>query len=268
MTPTYCPRCGTAVPDDAVFCPRCGAPLPPLPHGEPAPAAPGGHPHPLPPEAHHGTPPPPAGESGSGAALGTPPPAAPSPPSGWAAASAAPPPSGWPSTPPPTAEWAGAPAPPPQASAGIPVGYGGFWRRLIAAVIDGMLLAFVFVPLRVSIGFPLLFGMHDGMDSGALWSLLSAGMILNLVQAMIAWVYFSLMHSSSRQASLGMMAMGLRIATVDGRRISFARATGRFLATWISNLTFGIGYLIMLFTERRQTLHDLIAGTVIVRVRA
>jgi len=79
----------------------------------------------------------------------------------------------------------------------------------------------------------------------------------------IGWLYFALMLSSSKQATLGMMAVGLRITDLQGRRISFARATGRHFASLVSQITLFIGYLFILWTEKKQTLHDLMAGTLV-----
>jgi uncharacterized RDD family membrane protein YckC len=79
----------------------------------------------------------------------------------------------------------------------------------------------------------------------------------------VAWLYFALLLSSSNRASLGMMAVGLRVTDLQGGRISFARATGRHFASVLSTLIAGIGYLMMLWSPRKQTLHDQMAGTLV-----
>jgi uncharacterized RDD family membrane protein YckC len=78
------------------------------------------------------------------------------------------------------------------------------------------------------------------------------------------WLYFGLMTSSSKQATLGKMAMGLIVTDVRGERISFARASVRFFASLLSAMT-TVGYLIQPFTDKRQALHDVIAETLVVR---
>jgi uncharacterized RDD family membrane protein YckC len=82
---------------------------------------------------------------------------------------------------------------------------------------------------------------------------------------LLSWFYFAFMESSSRQATLGKMAIGVRVTDLDGRPVSFARATGRYFAKILSNLTLGIGHLMVAFTERKQGLHDMVAGTLVVR---
>lgn len=164
----------------------------------------------------------------------------------------------------PATAWSTAPAPAPGASA---TSYAGFWRRFWALVIDSILISMVTVPIQVMVGVPWAFSMHDmnNFDPERLASLISAGLLVRCAQTVLTWGYVALMQSSSRQATLGMMALGIRVTDLEGRRITFARATGRYFASILSALTLGIGYLIQLFTQRRQTLHDLIAGTLILQ---
>jgi len=67
------------------------------------------------------------------------------------------------------------------------------------------------------------------------------------------------------RATVGNMALGLVVTDLDGRAITFARATGRYFGKWISESIFGIGYVMAAFTEKKQALHDLIANTLVVR---
>jgi uncharacterized RDD family membrane protein YckC len=73
------------------------------------------------------------------------------------------------------------------------------------------------------------------------------------------------MTSSSKQGTLGKMVFRLRVTDLNGARISFARATGRFFAKILSGMILNIGYIMAGFTERKQALHDMIAGTLVVR---
>ena len=75
------------------------------------------------------------------------------------------------------------------------------------------------------------------------------------------------MESSSRQATVGKMALGLKVTDLEGRRISFARASGRHFAKYISGMILLIGYIMAGFTERKQALHDMIAGTLVQRTQ-
>ena len=95
---------------------------------------------------------------------------------------------------------------------------------------------------------------------------LTLGLLL-LASSVTTWLYSSILQSSSRQATVGQRALGLVITDLDGNRISFARASGRYLATLLTGLTFGIGYLMMIWTKRKQTLQDKIAGTVVIPKR-
>jgi uncharacterized RDD family membrane protein YckC len=73
------------------------------------------------------------------------------------------------------------------------------------------------------------------------------------------------LESSAWQATLGKRVLGVVVTDLAGDRISFGRATGRYFASQISCAIFLIGYLMQPFTKKRQTLHDKIAGTLVVR---
>ena len=63
------------------------------------------------------------------------------------------------------------------------------------------------------------------------------------------------------------MAMGLRVVTGEGKRLTFLNATGRFFARILSGAIFCIGYIMVAFTDRKRGLHDMIANTVVVKTR-
>ncbi len=134
--------------------------------------------------------------------------------------------------------------------------YGALWRRLCAAILDNLVLGFAWVPLIILV-VPDVPAPKPG-DLPA-W--------FTIVFLISWWLYYALQESSSYQATLGKRALGLLVSNVDGSRPSFGTATGRCLAKVLSNMTFGIGYLLAAFTRRRQALHDLMAGTVVTQSR-
>jgi uncharacterized RDD family membrane protein YckC len=90
---------------------------------------------------------------------------------------------------------------------------------------------------------------------------------VQLVALVATWLYFALMESSPRGATVGKMVMGLRVVDEQGNRLSFLRATGRFFAKYISAIILMIGFLMAAFTDRKRALHDIIAGTLVVKTR-
>lgn len=80
------------------------------------------------------------------------------------------------------------------------------------------------------------------------------------------WLYEALMTSSSKQATLGKMALSLKVTDKEGRRLSFLHATGRHFAKMINGFTLNIGYIIAGFTDRKQGLHDMIVGTYVIKI--
>jgi len=150
--------------------------------------------------------------------------------------------------------------------------YSGFARRFAALCIDGPLrfamgLAIVFLPMRF-----LVFGLarqSGSTDPNYIWrtmSLLDKAFVFAfwlVASIVVPWLYTAIQECSNRQATLGKRLLGIQITDLTGRRISFARASGRFFARLLP--TFGIGYLMMLFTSKKQALHDLIAGCLVIR---
>lgn len=118
--------------------------------------------------------------------------------------------------------------------------YANFGKRLLAFLIDNMIV-----------------NIAD-------WFLINyLGYFCTLLLVAAQWLYFALMESSEKQATLGKMAMGIIVTDLDGNRISFGRATGRFFSKIISCAILFIGYLMAAFTERKQALHDIMAGTLV-----
>jgi uncharacterized RDD family membrane protein YckC len=90
--------------------------------------------------------------------------------------------------------------------------------------------------------------------------------VLLPITVVVTWLYFASMESSERQGTLGKMALGLFVTDMHGKRISFARASGRFFAKFITGLIpFFIGYIMAGFTEKKQALHDMIAGCLVLK---
>ena len=143
----------------------------------------------------------------------------------------------------------------PFVGADAPVRYGGFWRRLWAATIDGILIWFVTALVQLAMKVNVL-----NPDYGQWPDRIAAA-----VGLLFSWLYGALLMSSRAQGTLAQQVFDLRMTDLMGRRISFLRATARHFAEYGSALLLFMGYLPILFHERRQALHDLIAGTLVVR---
>jgi len=87
----------------------------------------------------------------------------------------------------------------------------------------------------------------------------------NILMFGAVWLYFALMESSSKQATLGKMMIGVIVTDTDGNRISFGRASGRYFAKIPSAIILMIGYIMAAFTKRKQALHDMMAGCLVIR---
>jgi uncharacterized RDD family membrane protein YckC len=143
------------------------------------------------------------------------------------------------------------------------VGYGGFWIRVVAAIIDAIILRVVVAPVGMIFGGLGLAGRMRGFPHAGL-ALLGGGVTFILL-LFGSWLYGAFMESSSYQATLGKMIFGMKVTDLNGNRISFERATGRHFAKWLSAMILCIGYIMVGLTERKQGLHDLLAGTLVRR---
>jgi uncharacterized RDD family membrane protein YckC len=131
--------------------------------------------------------------------------------------------------------------------------YGGFWRRGVAAAIDWLLIGVV---VSLSIGYHgQLAPPHSTVKVVGYYTL----------AVLVVWGYFAAMEASAWQATLGKRAVGVRVATLDGQRIGFGRATARLLAKLLSLALLGFGFVLAGVDARKQALHDKVAGTLVVR---
>lgn len=154
--------------------------------------------------------------------------------------------------PPPAPVWDAQPPGPGNA------GYGGFWIRVVAYIIDAVILGIA--------GSVIFFAM-GGMENLQPDHRPSFASLPNLISLIIGWLYFALMESSERGATPGKMAVGLRVVTDQGQRLSFANATGRYAAKFISAILLCIGFIMVAFTDKKRGLHDMMARTLVIKVR-
>lgn len=119
--------------------------------------------------------------------------------------------------------------------------YGGFWKRTAAWLIDSIVVGAatgLLISITFGIGVVGIFFAH--------------------------WLYEAMMLSSPWQATLGKRALGMIVTDLEGRPLSFGRATGRHFAKWLSAMALGVGFIMAAFMPRKQSLHDIVASTVVV----
>lgn len=142
--------------------------------------------------------------------------------------------------------------------------YAGFWLRAIAFLIDGILT-----------GIP--FGMIAAAKPSAFFRTLDVNQLIQapfsvltplaiVVMFGTTWLYGAAFESSVWQATPGKRLVGIRVTDLQGGRVSFARAFFRNVGKQISSFLF-LGYLLTIFTARKQALHDLLASCLVVRGR-
>ena len=124
--------------------------------------------------------------------------------------------------------------------------YAGFWERFGAAVLDSLILL---IP-----NYLVQLWMGDGLVSYYFMYLL------------IPWLYDALQESGKNQATIGKKALGIKVTDLQSQRISFLKATGRHFGKYLSALILFMGYIMMIWDKNKQTLHDKMAGTLVIKM--
>jgi len=166
----------------------------------------------------------------------------------------------------------------PQTTAAALEDHAGFWKRVAAYILDAIVLYIPQMLIEKAFGGDAAkaalkqasldaVGNPDAMMAANMhyYATMWPAMLLIVVMGVL---YFTVCESSAWQGTLGKLALGIRVTDMQGRRISFPRALGRYFAKFLSAIILGIGFLMVAWTQRKQGLHDLICGTLVLNGRA
>jgi uncharacterized RDD family membrane protein YckC len=153
------------------------------------------------------------------------------------------------------------------------VEYAGFWLRFIAFLIDNVVMGIGFVLILIPLifltglgGFLSQIHPDEEINDAGIFVLLGFIFLAATASLVFTWLYHALMESSEWQATVGKKALGLVVTDLAGQRVSFGRSTGRHFGKIITNMVpFLIGYIMAGFTEKKQALHDMLAGCLVLR---
>jgi uncharacterized RDD family membrane protein YckC len=154
---------------------------------------------------------------------------------------------------------------PQPAEAALPqrIIYAGFWLRAVAFFIDSLILSFLLLLAHSVSPAPLILipDPNAPISTSALLSppFTPAGFVVLIV---LMWLYFAIFEASGWQATPGKRMLRLYVTDLKARPVTFLRASVRCFSRW---LTFGVGYLLAAIPEKKQGLHDLIAGCLVLR---
>ncbi len=157
--------------------------------------------------------------------------------------------------------------------------YAGFWLRFVAYIIDYIIIqvlqSFIILPILAAMG--VGFAMAgQGIDFSNMSEQEMAGMIAGMFAMMgpvillglaILILYYAVMESSKYQATVGKMALGLKVTDMNGNRLDFGRAFLRQISKIVSGMIMMIGYIMAGLSAKKQALHDMIAGALVIRVK-
>ncbi|MCF7221568.1 RDD family protein [Marilutibacter chinensis] len=153
--------------------------------------------------------------------------------------------------------------------AGGEIVYAGFWKRFAALAIDNFLIGIAYYALiivaMIALGIGAgAFGDLDAGSGAAMGGFIGLMAVIYLAYPVLSALYYVSFESSSKQATLGKMAVGIKVTDDTGHRLSRGRALGRWASHLLCYLTLYIGYLMAAFTDRKRGLHDMVAGTLVV----
>lgn len=153
--------------------------------------------------------------------------------------------------------------------------YAGFWLRFVAYIIDYIIIyvvqSFIFIPVLGLLGITFaanvgnVENMSDAEALGMFGSMMAVAGATALLTTVIAILYWSLMESSKFQATVGKLALGLKVTDMEGKNLDLTKSLIRNVCKIISGMIIFIGYIMAGFTEKKQGLHDIIAGTLVVK---
>ena len=133
--------------------------------------------------------------------------------------------------------------------------YSGFWKRFAAFIIDSVIVSLVILILSAGMGFSVGIGGVGGPGASLLGILIAVA---------APWLYWAGMESSKHQATIGKMALGMAVTDNFNNRLTFLRASARYSGKLLSSMTLLAGFIMAGFTQRKQALHDMLAGSVVV----
>jgi uncharacterized RDD family membrane protein YckC len=153
-----------------------------------------------------------------------------------------------------------------------PSPYAGFWIRFVAFILDRIVVGIVAAPFYVVLVLPNLLRMIREAESSRgepspemIFSILGGVSVFLIVFFVGYWLYEALLTASSWQGTIGKRVLRLKVTDEAGNRISFARSTGRFFAKILSYMILWIGFIMIAFTDKKRGLHDMLAGTLVMR---
>ena len=142
--------------------------------------------------------------------------------------------------------------------------HGGFWLRLAAAIIDTIITQLGLTIIGVIIG--IFVGIFMGAAGSPMGDIeMIAGGIGYAIGIIGQWLYFTIFEISGWMATPGKKILGLQVTDLNGQQIGFGRANGRYWGKIVSALLLMVGFIMIAFTEKKQGLHDIMAGTLVIK---
>lgn len=143
----------------------------------------------------------------------------------------------------------------------IPPTYAGFWKRVLAFLIDYIVMLLLIVLFSYGISAMM---RHNGVDLYAGDETVLYDVAMQLMVLFIGLFYCAAFESTQLKATVGKLLVGIQVTDLHGQQLSFWRALGRHLGKYLSFLLFGLGFLMVAFNRQKRGLHDFMAGCLVI----
>lgn len=156
-----------------------------------------------------------------------------------------------------------------------PMKFAGFWKRVIATIVDCLIILFsgLILLLILVYGFGLtftaLFAFQPIAGGGVVAEFIGRHMgylVWCFVFILVLWLYYAIMESSRCQGTLGKMLLGIYLTNQYGKRIGVGQASGRYFLKVLLVLflpLFFVGCVMVAVTEKKQAWHDMPVGCLV-----
>ena len=142
--------------------------------------------------------------------------------------------------------------------------FAGFWVRFFAGLLDFLFLMPFFIILIYFFGiddYAIMKINNDYFNYSTFSAVGHDNRIVNILYHIIYIAYLSYFVAGKKQATLGKRLMGIYVANRDGSKLTCQKSLARALASILTSMTLGLGFLIVAFTKEKTALHDIICNT-------
>ena len=148
--------------------------------------------------------------------------------------------------------------------------YAGFGRRFLAYFVDALIIFIITAVIQTSMGNNPFLALQNvnSLEEAQQMQKTTSTSLSSMMALLAALAYFMIFYVNYDGATPGKKLMAIKLVRDDGSKVTYPVVFIRYLATFVSAITLGVGYLWMLWDKKNQTIHDKLANTVVIKTKA